>query len=313
VSARTLGRGAWTRLRIAAARTSATHAGARVADALGAAREAVGGLRASCIVFSKDRPMQLDACLRSIERFAPYKGGVTVLYRATTGEFARGYALVEASCRARLVEQGADFRGAVMELLGSTDEHTVFHTDDDVFFRAPEPVPGLPADTAAFSLRLGENTTYCYTHARPQQLPTFTSEGPFIAWDWTRADADFGYPLSLDGHVFRTEMLTQLLADANFSNPNNLEEELHLRRQRVPPVMLALRRSCVVSIPANVVSESHENRSSADPANSSHALNSRFLDGDRIDLSAMDFSMVRGAHQEISFAFTYAVPRLDGA
>ena len=31
-------------------------------------------LRAACIVFSKDRPLQLEACLRSIRRFAPYDG-----------------------------------------------------------------------------------------------------------------------------------------------------------------------------------------------------------------------------------------------
>ena len=35
--------------------------------------------------------MQLDACLRSIERLAPYVGPIIVVYLATTGEFANGY------------------------------------------------------------------------------------------------------------------------------------------------------------------------------------------------------------------------------
>ncbi len=42
-----------------------------------------------CIVFSEDRPMQLHACLRSIERFAPYDGRVAVLFKASTPEFSR--------------------------------------------------------------------------------------------------------------------------------------------------------------------------------------------------------------------------------
>jgi hypothetical protein len=36
---------------------------------------------------------------------------------------------------------------------------------------------------------------------------------------------------------------------------------------------------------------------------SPEALNARFLAGERIDLDAMDFSAVRGAHQEIPLVF----------
>jgi hypothetical protein len=39
------------------------------------------------------------------------------------------------------------------------------------------------------------------------------------------------------------------------------------------------------------------------------ALNARCLAGDRIDVEAMDFSNVQGAHQEIPFVFKSAVTR----
>jgi hypothetical protein len=257
----------------------------------------------NCIVFSKDRAMQLDACLRSIERSAPYAGQIVVVYHATTPEFAKGYRMLDPGDSVRLVPQSNDFRGDVMNALDPDSECTVFHTDDDVFFRTPPTAPVLPPGFAAFSLRLGQNTTYCYTLHRPQPMPTTNTEGPLMAWDWTRAKDDFSYPLSLDGHILSTHLLLRLLRRARFANPNQLEDELHFRRYFAPPKMLAFRESCLVSIPANVVNATHPNRAGGNPNWSSEALNARFLAGERIDLDAMDFSAVHSAHHEVPFAF----------
>ena len=182
----------------------------------------------------------------------------------------------------------------------------MFHTDDDVFFRAPPAAPILPDGFAAFSLRLGENTTYCYPLSRAQPVPPTVGAGPLIAWDWTRAEGDFSYPMSLDGHVFATGPLLRILRRTRFSNPNELEGELSLRRYLAPPLMVAFRESCLVSLPANVVTETHHNRSGESPEYTPEALNARFLAGERIDLDAMDFSHVRAAHQEIPFVFRTA-------
>src|SRR5690242_1039808 len=98
-----------------------------------------------CIVFSRDRAMQLDACLRSLaERVGSLYGRVAVLYCATAPEFTEAYAqLVEEYPDAlwrRETEFAEDLRALVTDA-----PWTVFHTDDDVFFRTPEP-PGLEAD-----------------------------------------------------------------------------------------------------------------------------------------------------------------------
>jgi hypothetical protein len=247
--------------------------------------------------------MQLDACLRSLERLAPYSGPVTVVYHATNPDFGRAYRLLDTSPRVRLIAQSDDFRGDVMAALSVDSEYTVFHTDDDVFFREPPTAPVLPEGFAAFSLRLGENATYCYPYRSSQSVPCITGDGPFIAWDWTRADHDFSYPMSLDGHIVRTRLVQRMLARARFVNPNELEPELHIRRYLAPSGMLAFRHSCLVSIPANVVSATHRNRASENPEWSAEALNARFIARERIDLDAMDFSDVRGAHQEVALVF----------
>ncbi|MFL5915902.1 MAG: hypothetical protein ACJ752_09715 [Gaiellaceae bacterium] len=247
--------------------------------------------------------MQVHACLRSIERFAPYGESVAVLYKASNSEFADAYRIVAEETSAEFIAQSDDFRRHVLQLIGAANDHIVFHTDDDVFFRGTPLVPELTDQTGCFSFRLGLNTTYSYPADRPQAVPNHISADDVIAWDWTQAQHDFGYPLSLDGHVMRTSLLLRLLGHMRFANPNELEEELALKRYLVPRWMMSFSESCLVSIPVNIVSGTHTNRAGGDPEMSPQALNARFLAGERIDLDAMDFSGVRAAHQEIPLVF----------
>jgi len=291
-------RGAWARYRLMRAESQPAGPGLPPRD-----DPDTGTLAVNCVVFSMDRAMQLDACLRSIERNAPYTGRITVVFRGTSERFAGAYRLLEPGANVRLVPQSGDFRRDVVEAIDPSVPLTVFHTDDDVFFRRPPVTPFLPRGYAAVSLRLGENTTFCYPLDREQRLPGTAEDEHMIAWDWTAADGDFGYPLSLDGHILETRLLLQILGRIRFANPHELEESLYVRRDLVPRRMLAFRQSCVVSIPANIVSETHANRASTDAALSPDVLNDRFLAGERIDLDGLDFTGVRGAHCEVPLAF----------
>lgn len=250
--------------------------------------------------------MQLDACLRSIERLAPYAGPVIVIYKSSSANFEAAYEALDLGPRISLVRQSHSFRQDVLNALASAGEHTIFQTDDDLFFRPAASMPALDDSFAAFSLRLGLNTTYCDTHNRAQPLPPYNQRGMSIAWRWADAKDDFAYPMSLDGHLFQTRLLRRMLARASFTNPNELEDELHLRRYIAPKWMLASRQSCVVSVPMNIVTTTHLNRAGSDLRLSAEALNARFLAGERIDCEAMDFSGVRAAHQEIPVAFRQA-------
>lgn len=300
----------WIALRFAAARASLlVHAGADPPRLPSAASSNSGSLQVNCVVFSKNRAMQLEACLRSIERFAPYSGPVIVVYKATSPEFREGYRLLVTGERVRLAPQSDDFRRDVLEAVDAGFEYTVFHTDDDVFFRRPPAQPIMDSRFAAFSLRLGENTTHCYPLSSEQPLPRRSERDAFFAWNWTRASHDFAYPISLDGHILATAVLRRMLACARFDNPNELESELHLRRHLAPSGMLSFRESCLVSIPANIVTPTYRNRAGENPDWSAEALNRRFLAGERIDVDAMDFSSIRGAHQEVPLAFAHIESR----
>jgi hypothetical protein len=254
-----------------------------------------------CIVFSRDRAMQLDAFLESVSRWSPdLFSSVTVLYRATTDSFDHAYETLAADRAAIRWTREWSFRDDLIELVGD-DPLTVFHTDDDAYFRTPEPFE-LRTDEVCFSLRLGLNTTYSYSLGVEQRLIGAAEKSTRLSWDWrSQCPGELGYPLAVNGHVFRTSEVVGWLRAEQYANPNELESRLQYRNPYVRPRMASLRHSCVVSIPANLVNETNVNRHGnlATP----EELNERFLRGERIDVVAMDFSVVRSAHQEIAFAF----------
>ncbi len=275
----------------------------------GAGQASVGAVilargNVDCIVFSRDRPLQLEACLLSLQRYAsaPHTT-LSVLYRATDGCFRRGYEeLQEARPDVTWIAE-ANFRDDLLAAVGR-EEQTVFHTDDDVFFACVGQVP-LTDDLACFTLRLGLNTTYCYPLDLHEQLVEPRIEGEVVSWLWRdQALGAYSYPLALNGHVFRTSEVRGWLERSSFGNPNELESALQAYGDELPPRMASFRHSRVVSIPANIVNETFANRHA--DAHSAAELNERFLRGERIDLEAMDFSHVTACHQEIPFVFSPA-------
>jgi len=229
-----------------------------------------------CLVFTKDREMQLDAFLRSAERYASY---AAVSICGTTGK---------------------PFEEDVRYFL-RTAERVVFHTDDDVFFRRT----WLPPDRwqAVHSYSLGANTTYCHPLDCAQTVPEPLDTQ--LLWKWREAQGDFGYPLCLNATIYRSADLLPLLQGWHFANPTELEAGLAYRAELFQPEwMTAPLHSCCVSLPHNRVSSSSGCRTGSNPDWQPDRLCEMFLDGWRIDLDRMDFTHIVGAHQEVPLAFT---------
>ena len=234
------------------------------------------------IIFSMNRAAQLDALLQSIQRFAPWLWPPTVLFRYTSEAFLKGYTVLHRYHQVPLVWQ-LPLKERVLGAIDRSISLTTMLVDDSVFFRPVPVVSDLPANTC-YAWRLGSNVTYCYPMDRPQK------EG----------ELDFAYSLTIDGHCYRTEEIWNRIAAIDFASPNQLEEYLTLG---TPLTIQHPERSCIVSIPHNRVGE-YPNRFGG---GSAMELNDRFLSGERIDTGAMDFSSVRGAHQEIPYVWKKAL------
>jgi hypothetical protein len=260
----------------------------------------VDGLKA--IVFSRDRAMQLDAFLRSVELHVPgLFGELVVLYRATDEAFAGGYERLRAERAGVTWVAESSFRDDLLALRGD-ERFLVFHTDDDVYF-GPVGAFDVRDDEVCFTLRLGLNTTYCYPLDVDEELRDAEVGGDRVSWEWGVQDPGaYSYPLALNAHVFRAAEVHHWLNRTEYANPNELEAALQALAPDVRPRMASFAHSTVVSIPANLVNETYPNRHGG--LYDVRELNERFLAGKWIDVAGMDFAGVNACHAEIPYAFS---------
>jgi|WetSurMetagenome_2_1015567.scaffolds.fasta_scaffold01696_5 hypothetical protein len=227
------------------------------------------------IIFSKDRAMQLDALLRSIHKFAPQIEYPLVIWRSTGEDFDRAYRVlrIEHGIQIR-TQREQDFAADVKKAICCSLPLLQFLVDDDVFYRKVPCVKVYPGCT--FAPRLGVNCTHCY------------------AVD-AKCNLDFCCEFSLDGHVYRLDDVREGITAAGFTNPNTLETAMSWFHT----ALVIGQYSSLVGIPHNRVGDNTNRHAGGDPAE----LNRRYLEGWRIDLDAMDFRNVIGAHQDIEYRF----------
>ena len=254
----------------------------------GAAPAVNAGVPDTCtlLVLAKPRARraQLDLLLRSVDRHWP-------------------------DARVRIVDEpaGQPFDQRVHHELRTAPAGLVaFATDDGLFYRPVKHrqlsvVLGEAPDVLCYSLRLGANTTTCYPSGMPQ-------EWPGVEWRWLDAPGDYGYPGSVDAHVFRLADMVELLDEHYLDNPTALEvtldhrcAELFARRR---PLMVSRARSSYVGVPVNRVSEQSQVRAGTVFPQPADDLNRRFDAGERIDLErTVDGAIIDGAHAELQYAW----------
>lgn len=264
------------------------------------------------LIFSRDRALQLDACLKSFLSHWQDKGSapVRVLYKTTTPVHSAQYQeLVREYQQYAFIQfiPQEDFRKDVLTLLGSFD-HVLFMVDDIIFVSSfcLEKCCDLlreHADAVGVSLRLGRNTTYFYPLDKIQVVPEMVSvDEAFFKFNWTQAKYDFGYPLELCSSVYRVQTLYELLSHVPFHTPNTLESCLAERAGQFTsqyPHLLCLPYSAAFSNPVNLVQTDWENRNGRHSNFSSESLANLFKHGARVRVEAYDHFRPDSVHQEV--------------
>lgn len=263
----------------------------------------------TAIVVSKDRAAQLDLLLRSVTCHADnLVDSISVVWDASDEDFERAYLACESEHPSVDFFPENTFFDEISYLVEQADDHVMFLTDDSYFYRdLPEldPLAVLQAesDVLCFSLRLGRNTWICYPlKGRDQRVPHFINMDDHLIWGWAESDGDFGYPGSLDGHIFRkADMLRLIREDDHWWNPNTLEDTLTRGVYKIPKSSMAsFPRSVLVGIPANRTSRSHPGNRYGDfhPIDQTW-LNDEYLAGRHIQFPNIHIDAVNAAHQEL--------------
>ena len=320
-----------------------------------------------CVIFSRDRAMQLDAALRSLFLHCHdvETAEIWVLHKATDERQKKQYQQLIKEYLGRVsFKQQQNFRqdllsfcnpyeeekfgglvywwlcalGRIGPPLGSQldriwrrtaspiliflseflmatiskNQFVLFLVDDNIFiqdlhFTKVVDVLRQKEKLLGFSLRLGKNTTYCYSKRGEQLIPQFESLGNDIVYfDWTRSDGDFGYPLELSSSVYRLRDILPLIMGFPFDNPNVLEERMaftarYFRNKQ--PFLACYQHSVAFCNPVNLVQSVVPNRAGEHIKYTTEELSSKFEQGERIQLETFNGFVPESCHQEVEFLF----------
>lgn len=257
------------------------------------------------LIFSKDRPMQLQATIDSVEIYTRgFFNNIDVLYLATDNKYQKGYQILkERKPYINLIKQ-TDFEKNIKESFKM--DFTCMTADDDIIFS--EFNKGLlrmfnNPEVCCFSLRLGKNIDYCYSNNKPNKIKNYKEDGEFMYWDWKEEELDFAYPLSVVSHIFRTDFIKGLTDKISFKNPNTYEAELQTLIDECAPKIASFKQSKMFGVPANSVNDSWTNRNGLQHNYSTESLIDMYLDGQIIDIKTIKPEEIHSAQQEVEYSF----------
>ena len=255
------------------------------------------------IVFSKDRAAQLDLFLRSFYKYVKNANNyeIKILYTFSNNDFKKGYDLILNKYNKVIFVLERDFKKDLLNLILSLN-HTVFFVDDDVFIRdfdfydSQQNIFEKNINILCRSLRLNYYLEWSYAaRSHINSVPVFDNNGIFY---WKSCDGDYSYPMSLDGHIFRTKQIYPLLETLNYRNPNSLEGILSQNPINLPK-MMCYPDSKIINIPVNRVQDNNYNYCGKITAES---LNNRFLNGEKLNLNYNNLRN-NAVHMELEYSY----------
>jgi hypothetical protein len=267
------------------------------------------------IIFSKNRPLQLDGCLKSFYNLcSDYKNiDVNVLYKVDDERFHNVYQTCSLENPTVDFVNETDFRNNVQQL-AEKYKYVLFLTDDNLFthqfsIKEIEKLLSENDRILGFSLRLGLNTTYCYPVGKEQKIPAHrVVNTKILLWNWVNAELDFGYPIELSSSAYRVKNIQPILSNCNYHNPNELEYIADFCKKYLQisyPYMACYDQSVAFCNPVNKVNPDNKNRSGLKEQYSIDSLLTIYEMCGRININKFNGFISKGAHQEVEIEIEY--------
>lgn len=184
----------------------------------------------TCVIFSRNRAMQLDALLESIERYSQTKFDIIVQYSYSPNH-QKSYEEVEKKYPYVKFWLESTVNTTLKEILKSIKSKYMFYlVDDQVFIKDFNVYETLSFvnNNSFFSMRLGENITNL-GFADVKMCPKYKKKEGMLFWNYVenKGQGDWYYKFSVDGHIYRTIDILRCTMSIPFKAPNSYEANMN--------------------------------------------------------------------------------------
>jgi len=256
------------------------------------------------VIFSKNRPMQLELLLHSLrERFEPF-ANIHVLYTTSTYQMRFGYkTLRDEYNNIEFVEEINGFKESFNNILRKLNErYCLFLCDDNVFVRelrvheledAVEHFEAVP-EIHAVSLRMNPEIDYCFPAKKTMKVPKMFFFPHGFVWSWMEEGIDrhtcWGYPMAINTHIYKAREIIPIIQRLDFHNVNSLEARVNRNRMN-KNLMLAMCETKIFDVCNTYSKDGQVDKESLE----------EFLSGKRL---SMDFEFPDNmAHGIVNFSY----------
>lgn len=241
-----------------------------------------------CIIFSMDRAFQLDALLCSYTEKVNNKIPIHLFYQTSTVRHQEAYNelfQIHGEILTSMTKQTSkgSFKTQLLRIMEDIGSQKIYFLVDDIVFVEKidlKEFAALATNSTIPSLRMGANINWSYAWQKQQNLPTLykyidncacsdrdlrqinaDNQDELLYWFWNNGSYDWGYPLSLDGHIFSSAEIYAIIQNIEFNSPNTLEASLHAFQSWFKDRMgICYRKSRIINIPYNKVQTDFDNK-----------------------------------------------------
>jgi len=270
-------------------------------------------MKTTVVIFTRDRPFQLRSLLCSLKKNLLGFFNIVVFYKTSNINSDTAYAsLRKIWPKIEWVPEldSMPFSRQMLKILNSDSTHICFLVDDSLLINPVnlDDFTKLIKSNQIGSLRLGLNINKSFMtkelFSTPRNLRVVSvqnqqMEAFFLKWRCGRIGIGWNYMRALDGGIFRTKFLIQMLKNKIYQNPNQLESILNKNqwtdfgRVAYCPIF-----SSIVNVPLNRIQNEFNNYSMEIPE---HKLIEAYDEGYILDSNKIKNLPIESSHIVINF------------
>ena len=225
----------------------------------------------SCIVFSKDRAIQLYALLESYNKFIQNPVDIIVIYKSSSKDHEKSYVelsnlIKHFSFNVDLIKEKKSFRETLVDTLSKVKTKNIFFlTDDDIFINKFnfDFLLNINSNKKTFSLRHNPRISYSFTanaNFKPPKFSVYKSVVNFHEFNWFDSSYEWADPWSVNGHIYLTAEIMVISKISNYKFPNSYESALKFFNfLMINRKGLCCNESIIMNIPMNIVQTEYKN------------------------------------------------------
>lgn len=241
------------------------------------------------IIFSKDRACQLDSLLRSIKEKMKFEYSISVLFDYSNEEYKYGYdILIKRHGSVSFVKETNFYDDTLSVSLNEKYTCFLWLVDDCIMKNEFIHDSTLERflnddDIGVYNLRLTPTVSFMtdWDDDVARSFPEFGSDN---TWEWRKAiDTDWSYPMTMDGHMYKTKDMIPYLNSLTFGPPPSMDSTMH-QKPLNHPLMICNSQQKILGIVPNRVQTGSPNRHGYV---TTKEMNDLWLIGKQIDLGCL--------------------------